>query len=175
MGLEPRPDTLVGEKVGNYVITSLIGRGGMGEVYLAQHPEIGRKVAIKVVAPELLTTEHLAARFLAEARAVARIGHPNVVDIYDFGRLQSGRLYYVMELLKGRELRKVLQDRGKFSAAEVLPYLTQISAGLQAAHERGVIHRDLKPENVFVLDVKPLTIKLLDFGIAKLLETRAAA
>ena len=142
----------------------------MGEVYLARHPQIGRQVAIKVLASHLLTTAQVASRFLAEARAVERIKHPNVIEIYDFGSLDDGRPYYMMELLEGHELRKELDDRGKLSAAEALPFIEQICAGLQAAHECGVIHRDLKPENVFLLDRQPLTIKLLDFGIAKLLE-----
>jgi eukaryotic-like serine/threonine-protein kinase len=163
-------DSLVGKRIGNYVVASLLGRGGMGEVYVAEHPKIGRKVAIKVLAGDLMVTDFLAQRFLAEAKAVARIGHPNVVDIYDFGNLDDGRLYYVMELLQGRELRAVLTERGTLTPAEALPYVEQICAGLQAAHDRGVVHRDLKPENIFVLDRQPLALKVLDFGIAKLLE-----
>ncbi|MCK5796276.1 MAG: serine/threonine protein kinase, partial [Deltaproteobacteria bacterium] len=163
-------ETLVGQKIGNYVVVSQLGRGGMGEVYLAEHPQIGRKVAIKVLAADLLTTKELALRFLSEAKAVARIEHPNVIEIYDFGTLENGRPYYVMEVLKGRELRDLLDARGKLTAAELLPYLEQICAGLQAAHDCGVVHRDLKPENIFVLDRQPLALKVLDFGIAKILE-----
>jgi len=165
-----QPETLLGKKIGNYVVVRLLGAGGMGEVYLAEHPQIGRKVAIKVLAAHLLTTAQLATRFLDEARAVARIDHPNVIDLYDFGTLEDGRPYYMMEVLKGQELRAVIETRRKLTAQELWPYLEQICAGLQAAHDSGVVHRDLKPENVFILDRQPLTLKLLDFGIAKLLE-----
>ncbi len=160
------PD-LVGERIGNYRVARLIKKGGMGAVYLAEHPEIGRKVAIKVMYRSLDEESRDAERFLFEARAAANIDHPNVIDIYDFGRLDDGRPYLVMELLTGHELEGLIHQRGKMSAAEVLPYLQQICAGLQAAHNAGIVHRDLKPENVFVLERKPLAIRLLDFGIAK--------
>jgi serine/threonine-protein kinase len=163
-------DPLLGKQVGNYVVTGLLGRGGMGEVYVAEHPEIGRKVAIKVLAHDLLTTRQLAARFRAEAQAITRIGHPNVVQVFDFGTLADGRLYYMMELLQGCDLKKVMETRGKMSAREVEPFLAQICAGLDAAHRHGVIHRDLKPENVFVVEGDRFEVKLLDFGIAKVLE-----
>ena len=158
---------LVGERIGNYCITSLIKRGGMGAVYLAEHPEIGRKVAIKVMFKTLDEESRDAERFLFEARAAANIVHPNVIDIYDFGRLEDGRPYLVMELLQGQELKEIILQHGKMTAAEVLPYLRQICAGLQAAHNEGIVHRDLKPENVFVLARKPLAVRVLDFGIAK--------
>ena len=158
---------LVGERIGNYCVTALIKKGGMGAVYMAEHPEIGRKVAIKVMFRTLDARSRDAERFLFEARAAANIDHPNVIDIYDFGRLDDGRPYLVMELLQGRELADVIHQRGKMPAAEVLPYLRQICAGLQAAHNAGIVHRDLKPENVFVLDRQPLAVRVLDFGIAK--------
>ena len=158
---------LVGEQIGNYRVTALIKRGGMGAVYIAEHPEIGRKVAIKIMHAALDDDSSDAERFLYEARATANIDHPNVVEIYDFGRLADGRPYHIMELLRGRELEELIQQRGAMPALEVLPYVQQICAGLQAAHNVGVVHRDLKPENVFELSRRPLTIKVLDFGIAK--------
>jgi hypothetical protein len=160
----------VGQRVGHYIVSSFLGAGGMGAVYVAEHPEIGRRVAIKVLSPGVSHVPGASERFLAEARAASRIDHPNVIDIYDFARTEDGALYYVMELLRGQDLARVIADRAPMPAAEALPYLRQICAGLQAAHDRGVVHRDLKPENIFVLDRQPLTIKLLDFGIAKFLE-----
>jgi len=165
-------DSLLGQTVGNYVVASFLGEGGMGQVYLAEHPQIRRRVAIKVLSSRYSQHAQAAERFLAEARAVTRIEHPNVIDIYDFGSLPDGRLYYVMEVLKGRDLQRVMVDRGTMSASEILPLLEQIAAGLQAAHDHGVVHRDLKPENIFVLDRQPLALKILDFGIAKLIETK---
>ena len=164
---DDRPE--VGLRVGNYVIQRQLGEGGMGVVYLAEHPEIGRQVAIKILAAHLLQYPMAAERFVAEAKAVTRIKHSNIIDIYDFGRLEDGRLYYVMEILEGRELKEVMAQ-GRMTPAEVLPYLEQICGALQAAHDHNVIHRDLKPENIFEVSREPVGIKVLDFGIAKLLE-----
>ncbi len=163
-------DSLIGLSVGNYVITEKLGEGGMGAVYLAQHPEIERKVAVKVLAPHLSHHPRIAERFHSEARALSRLEHSNLIEVYDYGRLEDERLFYVMEFLKGNELGHVMGERGRMTPMEILPYLEQICAGLQAAHDSGVVHRDLKPENIFVLDRQPLSLKLLDFGIAKLLD-----
>jgi tRNA A-37 threonylcarbamoyl transferase component Bud32 len=166
----PEVVDLKGKRVGNYVIVRRLGAGGMATVYLAEHPEIGRQVAIKILQTTLLGQGHAAERFLAEARIVTRIEHPNIIDVFDFGRLEDGALYIVMEVLRGRPLQSVLDERERLSPREVIPYLEQICAALEAAHSRGIIHRDLKPENIFVLDQTPLRLKVLDFGIAKLLE-----
>jgi serine/threonine protein kinase/tetratricopeptide (TPR) repeat protein len=165
---DKKTDKLVGKRLGNYVISDLIGEGGMGAVYLAEHPQIGRRVAIKVLDSRLGDHEEVSRRFLAEARAIARIEHPNVIDIYDFGRSLDGQLYYVMELLKGEDLSKIMEKLGAMTAAECWPYLEQICDGLQAAHDHGITHRDLKPENIFIPDSKKrLSIKIIDFGLAK--------
>ena len=168
-------EILTGQKIGNYVVTRLLGQGGMGSVYLARHPEIGREVAIKVMDRQL--TGFKPGRFVDEASAATRIGHPNIIEVYDLGRTEEGQVYYVMELLEGRDLGAVIDEavdlRERMTPAEVLPYLEQICAGLQAAHDAGIVHRDLKPENVFVVDGESLRIKLLDFGIAKLMEREA--
>ncbi len=158
----------VGQQIGNYVITAPIGAGGMGAVYLAEHPEIGRRVAVKLLPAHLGLQPGFADRFRAEARAVALIEHPNVIEIYDYGQTEAGQLYYTMELLRGRELREVMDEGGAMPADQVLGYLVQICAALQAAHDCGVVHRDLKPENIFVLHRQPPQVKLLDFGLAKL-------
>jgi serine/threonine protein kinase len=162
---------LIGTKVGNYIVEKQLGVGGMGAVYLARHPEIGLEVAIKVLAPELLTSEAAAARFLSEAKALTRVVHPGVIRIQDFGRLGDGRLYYQMEVLEGQELEAVLKERGAISPGLVLDYLEQLCPALQAAHDHGVIHRDLKPSNIYVLDGDKLVLKILDFGLAKLLQS----
>lgn len=159
--------TLVGKTLGNYLVTEQIGCGGMGSVYLGEHPDIGRKVAIKVLAPHLSHQPGLAERFLTEAQAVARISHPNVIEIYDFSR-KKGQFFYVMEYLKGEELAAVMHREKRMSASDALPYLEQICAGIQAAHDVGIIHRDLKPENIVVLEGKTLQLKLIDFGLVKL-------
>lgn len=164
-------DSRLGMQVGNYVIKKLLGEGGMGAVYLAEHPRIGRQVAIKILSSYIAAQPQVAQRFEAEAKLITRIEHPNIIEIFDFGSLEDGSLYYIMEVLKGRELAYVIRKNKKMTPAEAWPYVEQVCAALQAAHELGVIHRDLKPENIFVLDKEPLTIKILDFGIAKLLET----
>ena len=164
---------LIGQKIGNYVLVKEVGAGGMGAVYLGEHPEIGRKVAIKLLPLHLSLQPGMADRFRAEARAVTRIDHPNVIDIYDFGQTEGGQLYYIMELLRGQELAAVIKAHAPMTPGEVLPYLEQICAALQTAHDAEVVHRDLKPENIFVLDRQPLKVKLLDFGLAKMLDPEA--
>ena len=166
-------DPMVGEKIGNYVVTGLLGEGGFGAVYLAEHPQIKREVAIKVLVQRITGKE--AHRFIDEARAATSIKHPNIIDIFDLGQTDEGRLYYVMEKLEGQDLLRFLTRRqkrqGAMSPRELLPMVEQICAGLQAAHEQGVIHRDLKPENIFVVEgADPFLIKIVDFGIAKLME-----
>jgi len=163
-------EALVGQQFGNYVVRRLLGKGGMGAVFLAENPAIKRQVAIKVLPPELSHNAQNVERFLAEARAVASIRHPNLIDVYDFGTSDNGQLYYVMEVLEGRDLGDVLSAKRKMPALEVLPYVEQICAALEAVHQSGIIHRDLKPGNIFVQGEDPVRVKLLDFGLAKLLE-----
>ena len=176
MDTENGKDRFIGQQVGNYVVTRKMGEGGMGAVYLAKHPRIEREVAIKVlnqrVQPQMLE------RFNDEAKAASKIRHPNIIEIFDLGETEDGWPYCVMEVLEGRELLELMESviaaRGCMTPGEVLPLLEQICAGLQAAHEAGIIHRDLKPENIFVLDEQPLALKILDFGIAKLMDNEAA-
>ena len=167
----PVEDELIGQQIGNYVLKKLLGKGGMGSVYLAEHPRIEKQVAVKILSEYVIQQPMAAQRFEAEAKLISRVNHPNIIEVFDFGALEDGRLYYIMEMLEGRELRKVMKAKRRMSPRDLLPYLEQICAALQAAHDKGVIHRDLKPENIFVLDREPLTLKVLDFGVAKLLET----
>ena len=168
----PSPgDTLIGTGIGNYHVISLLGAGAMGEVYLGEHPQIGRRVAIKVLIHALANNKSMAERFMSEARAVNKINHPNIIQIFDFGQLPDGRLYYTMEYLEGQELKIILKERAPLSLQSSADVLRQISGALQAAHSMGVVHRDLKPENIFVVENEQgFTVKILDFGIAKLLE-----
>lgn len=166
---------LIGQTVGNYVISEKLGAGGMGAVYLAEHPHLGKKVAVKVLHSHFSTTSDVADRFLIEAKAIAKIEHPNIIDVYDFGVLGDSQLYYIMERLLGHELVEVMKAQPKMTCPEVFPYLRQIASALDAAHAEGIVHRDLKPSNIFVQDGNPPKIKLLDFGIAKMFEEEGSS
>ncbi len=158
------------ERVGNYELLDVIGEGGMGKVYRAVHPEIGRIVAIKVIRPELAGSDAVSARFFDEARAVNAIRHEGIVDIFDLGRRADGSTYYVMEHLVGEDLAHLAHREGPFPAMEAVALLRQVCTALGAAHRRGIIHRDLKPQNLFVVSRgAERRIKILDFGVAKLL------
>jgi len=162
-----------GTKVGEYQILARIGEGGMGTVYSAVHPIIGKKVAIKVLAARLAKNKNAIRRFVLEARAVNDIQHPGLVDIFSFGRLTDGRHYYVMEFLEGRNLGDVLSERISLPTTEALPLFIEVGRALVAVHSKGIVHRDLKPENILLLaTVQPggQKVKLVDFGLAKLVE-----
>jgi serine/threonine-protein kinase len=142
----------------------------MGTIYAASHPVIAKQVAIKVLAALLSQDETMTQRFIQEARAVNQIKHENIVDIFAFGRLPDGRLYYVMELLKGESLKARRKRPPSLRYDEALSILAQVCDALAAAHAQGIVHRDLKPDNVFLVEGRGLhTVKLLDFGIAKLI------
>jgi serine/threonine protein kinase len=165
----PLIDVRAGTAIGDYVVDGELGHGGMGVVYSATHPVIGKRAAIKV----LKSSSNPAAveRFIQEARAVNQIGHPNIVDIFDFAQLPDGRRYLVMDLLVGESLRARVK-RGPLPVAESCAVLDEIASALAAAHGKGFAHRDLKPDNVFLSTVGGrLDVKLLDFGLAKLLPT----
>src|SRR3954468_10458378 len=151
------PETVI---AGRYRLVGLLGRGGMSEVWSAEDQELGRRVAIKLLAPNADTL-----RFEREARAVASLGHPNITQLYDYGE-ENGRPYMVLEYLSGGTLEDRLKARKPLPDAETLAIATGVAAGLAQAHARGVVHRDLKPANVLFDDEgRP---KIADFGIARM-------
>jgi eukaryotic-like serine/threonine-protein kinase len=153
-----------GTKLGPYEILSPLGAGGMGEVYRAKDPRLGRDVAIKVLPPSFAQDADRLRRFEQEAKAAGVLNHPNLTAVHDIGS-HEGAPYVVQELLEGETLRAALAG-GRLSARKAIDYSLQIAHGLAAAHEKGIVHRDLKPENLFV--TSDGRVKILDFGLAKL-------
>ncbi len=154
----------------HYEIIAPLGKGGMGEVYRARDTRLNREVAIKILPAEFAPDADRLRRFEQEAHATSALNHPNILTVYDFGT-HDGNPYLVMELLEGEELRAQL-DAGALPVRKAIEYAQQITAGLAAAHEKGVVHRDLKPENLFITHDGRL--KILDFGLAKLVRLRKA-
>ncbi len=164
-------DLAVGARAGHYVIEELRGRGGFATIYRARHLEIGRQVAIKVLHQLLAGSVGVVRRFQQEAQAVNLIRHPNIVDIHEFGELDDGRPYFVMEWLEGRDLDEEIRTRGSFTPEETLSIVEDLGAALGAAHDASIVHRDLKASNVLIVRSGGWSnVKLVDFGIAKLLE-----
>jgi serine/threonine protein kinase len=152
-----------------YKVLRKIGEGGMGTVYAGEHVEIGKGVAIKILHPAYSTQSDLVERFRREARAASRIGHPNIIDVTDFGSTEDGCAYFVMEHLDGIDLADVLSHERRLASGRCCQIAIQICRALSAAHAAGVIHRDLKPENIFLVarDGQADFVKVLDFGIAR--------
>jgi hypothetical protein len=166
------PDSIpAGLRNGNYVFGEMIGSGGGGTVYAATSATTGKRVAIKVLRAEMATSPQALLRFQREARVVNLIRHPAILEIYDFGQLPDGRPYFAMELLEGTDLTEHMREHGRFSAEAMLEVVTEVCAALTAAHAAGIVHRDLKASNLHIAydgDGR-CRVKLLDFGIAKLL------
>ena len=145
-------------------IFELLGKGGMGAVYKARQPALDRLVALKILPPAVAADPAFAERFTREARALARINHPHIVGVYEFGQTQ-GLYYFVMEFVDGANLRSAIQT-GKLGSAEALAIVPQICEALQFAHDEGVVHRDIKPENILI--DRRGRVKIADFGLAKI-------
>jgi eukaryotic-like serine/threonine-protein kinase len=160
------PGTMIGE----YRVERKLGEGSFGAVYAGVQPLIGKRVAIKVLHKRMSSEPEVVARFIGEARAVNRIGHRNIIDVFSFGIHAESQHYFVMELCDGLTLAEMLQRDKRLDLAKALPILRGIADGLDAAHAAGVTHRDLKPDNVFLVREKDGSHwpKLLDFGVAKL-------
>lgn len=157
--------------ISHYLVIKKIGAGGMGEVYLAEDPRLGRKVALKLLPPELTNDQHRVLRFKQEARAASALNHPNILTIYDIGETDSAH-FIAMEFVKGETLRQRMSN-SKMNLQESLDIAIQVASALVAAHEAGIAHRDIKPENIMIRPDE--YVKVLDFGLAKLTEREATA
>jgi serine/threonine protein kinase len=170
------PDPLLGQTIGNYLVRQKLGEGGMGSVYLAEHPHIGKKVALKVLHAEFASNQDVVSRFFNEAKAVNDIGHPNIVDIVDYGVIQAGPLtgegmvYFIMEFLGGTTLTDLERRESPLAPERALSVALSVADALSASHKCGIVHRDLKPDNIMLVTRgrERDFVKLLDFGIAKL-------
>ena len=163
---------LTGKKIGGkYMVRAVLGEGGMGTVFEAEHLTIGRTVAVKVLHPNQARKKDAVKRFHQEARAAGAIGHPNICEVYDLGTLDDGSPYLVMERLVGETLADRIGSEGGLPFDDVIDVLTQVLSGLVAAHEKRIVHRDIKPENVFLTKRVgcPPVAKLLDFGVSKMI------
>src|SRR5262245_53190496 len=199
-GAELKPpeelDPRLGSQIANYSLIEFLGKGGMGVVYRGEHIYLHKQVAIKVLHEKYASQGEAVSRFLQEARAAATIGHPNIVDVSDFGETPDGAAYFIMELVSGRPLDQVLQEEGALPLLRAINILNQVGRALSAAHEKGIVHRDLKPENV-MLQKRPGRreilrrsapgtfsvekegdydfVKLLDFCVAKMIDAPSDA
>jgi len=164
-----RREAYVARQLGQYRLKQMLGSGGMGEVYLAEHQMMKRPCAIKVIRPEKAGNPQVLARFEREVRATAKLSHWNSIDIYDYGRTDNGTFYYVMEFLPGSNLGELVEGHGSLPSARIVHLMKQVCDAIAEAHAQGLIHRDIKPANIYcayrggIYDVA----KLLDFGLAK--------
>jgi len=169
----PKPseyDRLIGQTLdGRYIIERKIGEGGMGLVFAARHAVIEKPLAIKVLKREVARDAATIKRFVQEAKAASRIGHPSIVDVTDFGQTPDGLTYSVMEYVDGTTLSSAIKRSSPFTLARAVPIIAQLGRALGAAHDKGIVHRDLKPENIFLVnrDGRRDFVKIVDFGIAK--------
>jgi eukaryotic-like serine/threonine-protein kinase len=170
-----KEDPFLGRELlgGQFRIVQRIGSGGMGSVYRAEEPAMGREVAIKILHPKLKGRQDLASRFRREARAMSQLAHPNTARVFSFGELpEDGSLYIVMEMLEGKNLNQTVRKGGPMTTERAIPILVQVCHALHEAHALGIVHRDLKPENIFLCRQAGMVDypKVLDFGLAKVTE-----
>src|SRR5215813_11991678 len=160
---------------GNFRIERLLGRGAMGQVYLAEQISLAKKVAIKVLHRHLQGDEALAKRFHREAKAASSLNHPNSLQIIDFGQSDQGELFIAMELLSGRDLANVIHQDFPMPLDRIVRIMTQVLSALDEAHAQNIIHRDLKPENIMIIDRRGERdfVKVCDFGIAKIQDPKS--
>jgi serine/threonine protein kinase len=174
----PETDLVLGHTIPGtrYRALEKLGEGGMGAVYLAEHVDIERKVALKLLHSDLVQNPLVLRQFRQEARAASRIGNPYICDVTDWGEVEDGRVFFVMEYLDGASLGTVLKEERRFSPARIIPIVRQVAKALGAAHEKGIVHLDVKPDNVLLLekDGRQDGVKVVDFGIAGLLGQGAA-
>jgi serine/threonine-protein kinase len=161
----------VGERVGNYRVVAKLGEGSMGAVYLAEHPVIGRRAALKVIHERHVRNPEVVTRFVNEARAINEIGHEHIVEVTDFGRTARGDFYFIMEYLDGETLADWIRRLAPIEPTRALRVAAQIADALAASHAHQIVHRDLKPDNIFLMPRGDAVdfVKVLDFGLAKLL------
>ena len=172
---DARARSLLDRRVGSYQVTDTLARGGMGEVYRAVHPTIGRQVAIKVLSEEAFQNPEVVERFFAEARAVNLIRHPNIIEVVDLAHLPDRRPYMIMELVEGESLRARIKRMDTLPLTEIGPVGLPVLGALDAAHNAGIIHRDLKPANVKLSSSSSRAyVKVLDFGVAKLTDPESS-
>ena len=171
-------DPNIGKTVGSYRLVRRLGVGGMGAVYLGEHPEISSRVAIKILLPSFIRDEVVVGRFIDEARAANRIGHPGIVRVHDCGRHEDLGVYLVMEYLEGQTLTQRLKQQRRFPPEVVVRVIQQAGSAIAAAHAAGIVHRDIKPSNLFLSRDPDMPggerVKVLDFGVAKLLDKSSA-
>src|SRR5438034_3428289 len=160
-----------GTRLGKYEIRAKLGEGGMGEVYLAQDTKLDRKVALKILPAEVASDQQRMRRFVQEAKAAAELNHPNIAHVYEIGEAE-GVPFIEMEYVEGKTLREKIH-RERTELRKLLKYLQQVADGLAKAHAAGIVHRDLKPDNVMI--ARDNYAKILDFGLAKLIEPQSPA
>jgi serine/threonine-protein kinase len=164
------PDPLVGQVLADtYRLVHSLGSGGMGTVYAAEHVRLGRRVAVKVLRPDLRQHPEVVERFKREAQICSTLGSRHIIDVLDFNQARDGTLYMVMELLRGEDLAQRLALTGPLPPPTVVQLLEQVCEALACTHDEGILHRDLKPSNIFLCEGELLDVKVLDFGVSKAL------